>query len=122
VLRGPGVHGVDRGEDLVAARSHPGGQALGQALATLWVDDSALARPYDLRHAVLSLWLNASAEPAEVAVQVGNSARVLHDTHLHRIDSHEDLVSQRIEDALDAAPGSRPRSQCGKASGYTHLP
>jgi hypothetical protein len=27
-IAGGGVHGVDRGEDLVATRSHPGGQAL----------------------------------------------------------------------------------------------
>jgi integrase len=66
---------------------------------------AALAcRPYDLRHAALSLWLNASGEPAEVAARAGNSARVLHDTYLHCIDSHQDLVSQRIEDALDADP------------------
>jgi integrase len=77
-------------------------------------------RPYDLRHAALSLWLNASAEPAEVAARAGNSARVLHDMYLHCIDSHQDLVSQRIEAALDTDPGSRPSSQCGKASGYTH--
>src|ERR1035437_2643568 len=52
--------------------------ALSPALAT------ALARrPYDLRHAALSLWLNASGAPAEVAARAGNSTRVLHDTYLH---------------------------------------
>jgi integrase len=29
-------------------------------------------RPYDLRHAALSLWLNATGEPAEVAARAGN--------------------------------------------------
>ena len=39
---------------------------------------TALARhPYDLRHAALSLWLNATGAPAEVAARAGNSARVL---------------------------------------------
>jgi len=82
---------------------------------------TALARrPYDLRHAALSLWLNASGAPAEVAARAGNSARVLHDVYLHCTDGQEDLVSQRIEDALDADASSRPSSQCVKASGYTH--
>lgn len=77
-------------------------------------------RLYDLRHAALSLWLNATGEPAEVAARAGNSARVLHDTYLHCIDTRQDLVSQRIEDALDAGTrGSRP-PQDGEASGYTH--
>ena len=35
---------------------------------------TALARrPYDLRHAALSLWLNASGEPAEVAARAGTA-------------------------------------------------
>jgi integrase len=90
--------------------------ALGPELAA-----TALARrPYDLRHAALSLWLNASGAPAEVAARTGNSTRVLHEVYLHCTDSNEDLVSQRIEDALDAHPGSRPPSQCVKASGYEH--
>jgi hypothetical protein len=77
-------------------------------------------RPYDLWHAALSWWLNANAEPAEVAARAGNSARVLYDTYLHCIGGKEDLVSQRIEDALDADLGSRPPSQCVKTSGCTH--
>ena len=45
---------------------------------------TALARrPYDLRHAALSLWLNATGAPAEVAARAGNSARVLHEVYLH---------------------------------------
>jgi integrase len=90
--------------------------ALGPELAA-----TALARrPYDLRHAALSLWLNATGAPAEVAARAGNSARVLHDMYLHRIDSQQDRVSQRIEDALDTDACDRPSSQCVKASGYTH--
>jgi hypothetical protein len=77
-------------------------------------------RPNDLWHAALSLWLNASGAPAEVAARAGNSARVLHEVYLHCINGQEDLVSQRIEAALDADASSRPSSQCGKASGSTH--
>jgi integrase len=41
--------------------------ALGPELAA-----TALARPYDLRHAALSLWLNATGAPAEIAARAGN--------------------------------------------------
>ena len=89
--------------------------ALGPELAA-----TALARrPYDLRHAALSLWLNATGAPAEVAARAGNSARVLHDVYLHCIDSQQDHLSQQIEDALDADASHRPSSQRVKASGYT---
>ena len=90
--------------------------ALGPDLAA-----TALARrPYELRHAALSLWLNASGQLAEVAERAGTSTRVLHDVYVHCISGQDDTVSQRIEDALN--PGVRvPRSsRCGKASGYAH--
>jgi integrase len=90
--------------------------ALGPGLAS-----TALAhRPYDLRHAALSLWLNASGAPAEVAARAGNSARVLHEVYLHCTDGQDDTVSQRIEDALDAATAPEHSPPGGKASGYTH--
>jgi integrase len=90
--------------------------ALGPDLAA-----TALARrPYDLRHAALSLWLNATGEPAEVAARAGTSTRVLHDVYVHCIDTREDAVSQRIEDALDPGASVTRSSRCGKASGYTH--
>jgi hypothetical protein len=95
--------------------------ALGPELAA-----TALARrPYDLRHAALSLWLNVSSAPAEIAARAGNSTRVLHDVYAHCIDSQEDRVSQQIEDALDAdaldaGTGiTRPSPQM-KASGSVH--
>jgi integrase len=90
--------------------------ALGPDLAA-----TALARrPYDLRHAALSLWLNASGDPAEVAARAGTSTRVLHDVYVHCIHSKEDTISQQIEDALDADASVTPPSRYGKGSGYTH--
>jgi len=62
-------------------------------------------RPYDLRHAALSLWLNASATPAEIAARAGTSVHVLESVYVHCISGQEDVISQRIEDALNA--GSR---------------
>ena len=90
--------------------------ALGRELAA-----TALARrPYDLRHAALSLWLNAGGEPAEAAARADNSARVLHQVYLHCTSRHDNIVSQRIEDALDAGTGITHSSRCGTASGYTN--
>jgi hypothetical protein len=90
--------------------------ALGPDLAA-----TALAcRRYDLRHAALSLWLNASGTPAEVAARADSSARVLHEVYLHCTDGQEDTVSQRIEDALDAGTGITHSSPRANASGYTH--
>lgn len=72
--------------------------ALGPALAA-----TPLARrPYDLRHAALSLWLNASGAPAEVAARAGTSVHVLESVYVHCIGGQEEAISQRIEDALNA--------------------
>ena len=80
--------------------------ALGPSLAA-----TALARrPYDLRHAALSLWLNASGTPAEVAARAGTSARVLHEVYLHCTDGQDDTVRQQIEDAPDADASVPPSS------------
>jgi len=77
-------------------------------------------RPYDLRHAALSLWLNATGAPAEVAARAGNSMHVLQDVYAHCIDGRGDVISQQIEDALDPDSSIPHRSQCVTASGYTH--
>ncbi len=72
--------------------------ALGPALAA-----TPLARrPYDLRHAALSFWLNASGAPAEVAARAGTSVHVLESVYVHCVGGQEDAISQRIEDALNA--------------------
>ena len=55
--------------------------ALGPKLAA-----TALARRPSTGHAALSLSLNASGAPAEVAVRRGASARVLHEVYLHCTD------------------------------------
>jgi len=90
--------------------------ALGPGLAA-----TPLARrPYDLRYAALSLWLNATGHPAEIAARAGNSSRVLHEVYVHCTDGQQDAVSQRIEDALDAGASATSSSRCGKASGYTN--
>ena len=79
-----------------------------------------LRAPRPEEAAALSLWLNASGTPAEVAARAGHSARVLHDVYVHCTDGQEDTVSQRIEDALIAGTGITHSSPRAKASGYPH--
>ena len=113
----PGTRGGMLSEWVYGRAWHAARQAaLGPDLAA-----TALARrPYDLRHAALSLWLNASGAPAEVAARAGTSARVLHEVYLHCSDGQGNAVSQRIEDALDAGTGITHSSPHTKASGYPH--
>ena len=57
-------------------------------------------RPYDLRHAALSLWLASGAPPAEVAARAGHSVRVLLTIYAHCIPGCDQIASQHIEQAL----------------------
>lgn len=62
---------------------------------------SPLARtPYDLRHAAVSLWLNAGVAAPEVAERAGHSVDVLLKVYAKCIDGHQDLANRRIESAL----------------------
>lgn len=83
--------------------------ALGPAPATT----TLARRPYDLRHAALSLWLNASAAPAQIAARAGNSVPVLQTIYTHCIDGQDDLVNQQIEHALGATAPSLPVTASG---------
>ena len=52
--------------------------------------DSVLARrPYDLRHARLTWWLNAGVPPTQVAKWAGHSVRVLLDVYAGCVDGGE---------------------------------
>ncbi|MEO3750161.1 hypothetical protein [Streptomyces sp. B6B3] len=62
-------------------------------------------RPYDLRHAALSTWLNAGVPPAEVARRAGNSVPVLLQTYARCIHGEQAAATQRIIAALGADPG-----------------
>jgi integrase len=57
-------------------------------------------RPYDLRHACLSTWLNAGVDPTQVAEWAGNSVDVLLRVYAKCIHGRDQLNRQRIEDAL----------------------
>jgi hypothetical protein len=61
----------------------------------------ARLRPYDLRHAALSLWQASGAPPAEVAPRAGHSVRVLLAVYAHCIPGCDQIASQHIEEALN---------------------
>jgi integrase len=58
------------------------------------------ARPYDLRHGGVSLWLNAGVPPSEVARRAGHSVDVLLKIYAGCIDGTEADENARIDDAL----------------------
>ncbi|MPZ61242.1 MAG: tyrosine-type recombinase/integrase [Propionibacteriales bacterium] len=57
-------------------------------------------RPYDLRHAALSTWLNAGVDPTDVAERAGNSVEVLLRRYAKCIDGRQDRNNRLIEQAL----------------------
>jgi integrase len=80
--------------------------ALGSALA-----GTPLARrPYDLRHAALSLWLAAGVAPEEAAARAGNSLTVLHDVYAHPVPGQEKAANTLIDRAL--RPPQNSASHC----------
>jgi integrase len=57
-------------------------------------------RPYDLRHACLSTWLNGSVYPTRVAEWAGHSVDVLLRIYAKCIAGQDELAKRRISDAL----------------------
>ncbi|MFJ2635997.1 tyrosine-type recombinase/integrase [Streptomyces sp. NPDC087422] len=65
------------------------------------VDSPLAGRPYDLRHACITRWLNAGVPIAEVARRVGNSPEVIHRRYHGCIDGHEEVANAKIAKALE---------------------
>lgn len=64
--------------------------------------ESPLAkRPYDLRHACVSTWLNAGVAAPQIAEWAGHSVEMLLSTYAKCIDGQEELARKRIETALE---------------------
>jgi integrase len=57
-------------------------------------------RPYDLRHACLSTWLNGGVYPTQVAEWAGHSVDVLLRIYAKCIVGQDELAKRRISDAL----------------------
>jgi integrase len=57
-------------------------------------------RPYDLRHAAVSTWLNGGVPPAQVAEWAGHSVAVLLRVYAKCVDGAETYALERIAEAL----------------------
>jgi integrase len=57
-------------------------------------------RPYDLRHAAVSTWLNAGVPPTQVAEWAGHSVNVLLRVYAKCVYGQEEVAKARIEAAL----------------------
>lgn len=58
------------------------------------------ARPYDLGHAAVSLWLNAGVSAPDVAERAGHSVDVLLKVYAKCLDGDRERMNARIEAAL----------------------
>jgi integrase len=59
-------------------------------------------RPYDLRHAAVSTWLNAGVPPTEVAARTGHSVAVLLTVYAKGLDGEKATYNARISGVLGA--------------------
>jgi integrase len=83
-------------------------EARQQALTPAQCKSPLGRRPYDLRHAAVSLWLNSGVPATEVARRAGHGVAVLLKIYAHCIDGQAAAANQRITDALsiqDETPG-----------------
>ena len=68
-------------------------------------------RPYDLRHAAVSLWLNAGVPPTQVAEWAGHSVNVLLRVYAKCVYGQDEVARIRIEAALALTTGAeQPRA------------
>lgn len=58
-------------------------------------------RPYGLRHACLSTWLNAGVPPTQVAEWAGHSVDVLFKIYAECVEGQEPVAEKRIAAALE---------------------
>ncbi|WP_327108505.1 tyrosine-type recombinase/integrase [Nonomuraea glycinis] len=95
-------------------QSERGGVVASTAYTEVWQEARKLAftpsqvasplarRPYDLRHAAVSLWLNAGVPAPDVAERAGHSVDVLLRVYAKCIDGQQEIANRRIDDALAA--------------------
>lgn len=73
-----------------------------EALTPAQFDSMLARRPYDLRHACLSTWLNAGVPATQVAEWAGHSVNVLLRVYAKCLDGQDEAAKARIEQALQA--------------------
>jgi integrase len=75
-------------------------QARVAALTPAEAASSMAARSYDLRHACVTTWLNATGDPAQVAAWAGHSVNVLLRVYVRCVAGRDELAKQLIERAI----------------------
>ncbi len=65
-------------------------------------------RPYDLRHAAVSTWLNATGDPAQVAEWAGHTVDVLLRVYAKCIAGRQEAAKRRIYDATRPLKAPEP--------------
>jgi integrase len=76
-------------------------QARDYAFTPAQVASPLAGRPYDLRHAAVSLWLNGGVPATEVAERAGHSVDVLLRVYAKCIDGQRDKINKTIDGLLD---------------------
>ena len=79
-------------------------------LSPAQVDSPMGKRPYDLRHAAVSTWLNAGVSAPQVAEWAGHSVEMLLSTYAKCIDGQQGQDRKRIEEALKWKETAAPKS------------
>jgi integrase len=79
---------------------HIWAQARGAAFTKEVASGPLAKRPYDLRHAAVSTWLNAGVEATRVAKWAGHSLAVLLRVYAKCLDGGEQAARDRISEAL----------------------
>ena len=93
--------GIRSGRELEESTYHRVWRKARQAALTAEEYASPLARrPYDLRHAAVSTWLNAGVAPTQVAAWAGHSVAVLLQIYAKCVAGQEDAARRRIDAAL----------------------
>ena len=71
-----------------------------KALTPAQYDSPLAARPYDLRHACLTTWLNAGVDTTLVARWAGHSVGILLKVYAGCLDDRDAIAKARIEEML----------------------
>jgi integrase len=75
-------------------------KARGKAFAPAQIKSPLARKPYDFRHAGVSLRLNAGTPPTNVAEWAGHSVEILQRVYAHCLDGHDERWFDRIDAAL----------------------
>ena len=95
------IFSSDRGQPVAStAISDVWAEARTLALTPAQVASPLAGRPYDLRHAAVSLWLAAGVPAPRVAERAGHSVEVLLRVYAKCLDDGEDIANTRIDAAL----------------------